>query len=72
MSYDHYQKLEKAEGVNNQGNFSFTTPNAASAGALTTLGASAPTQFDAEWASFLVGNVNNTFSQANIDSNGEP
>jgi len=65
VSYDHYQKVENAVGTANQGTFSFnqtgTTP---SSGELTTLGANAPSQFEQEFAGFLIGNANGGFTQA--------
>jgi outer membrane receptor protein involved in Fe transport len=67
LNYNHYQKMENAEGTGNQGTYSFTNPAAPSASTLTSLGASAPTQFEAEFANFLIGNVNGGFSQASID-----
>jgi hypothetical protein len=68
IDYDHYQKRELAEGVNNQGQFSFTNGALPSAGQITTAGAtSGPGAFDAQFANFLIGNANNGFSQSNID-----
>jgi hypothetical protein len=68
VSYDHYQKQENATGTN-QGTFSFnqsgTTP---SSGELTTLGAAAPSQFEQEFAGFLIGNANGGFTQASESS----
>ncbi|MGA1983643.1 MAG: carboxypeptidase-like regulatory domain-containing protein [Acidobacteriaceae bacterium] len=65
VTYDHYQKDENATGTANQGQFSFnqsgTTP---SSGELTTLGAAAPSQFEQEFAGFLIGNANGGFTQA--------
>jgi hypothetical protein len=64
-TYSHYQKLENATGTANQGSFSFnqsgTTP---SSGELATLGAAAPSQFEQEFAGFLIGNANGGFTQA--------
>ena len=66
ISYDHYQKLENAL-KSNQGSFSFTnsgvTPTSSQASGLS---ASTPSLFDAEWASFLIGNANGGFTQASI------
>jgi len=67
VSYDHYQKREVSEGVNNQGQFSFTNGALPSSSTLTSLGANAPSAFDAEFANFLIGNANNGYTQANID-----
>jgi hypothetical protein len=65
VTYNHYQKDENATGTANQGSFSFnqsgTTP---SSGELTTLGAAAPSQFEQEFAGFLIGNANGGFTQA--------
>jgi hypothetical protein len=66
LAYNHYKKLENATGTSNQGNFSFVNPSAPSAATLTALGASAPSQFDAEFANFLIGNANGGFQQASI------
>jgi hypothetical protein len=63
-TYNHYEKRENATGTSNQGNFSFTTATAPSSGTLTTLGASAPSTFDSEFANFLIGNANGGFTQA--------
>jgi hypothetical protein len=66
VSYNHYQKLENSLSTN-QGSFGFNTtgvlPSASTAAGLS---ASAPSLFDAEWASFLIGNANGGFSQASI------
>jgi hypothetical protein len=67
LTYNHYQKMENAEGTGNQGNFSFTNPAAPSGSTLTALGASAPSQFEAEFANFLIGNANGGFTQASVD-----
>ncbi|HEY4381289.1 MAG TPA: carboxypeptidase regulatory-like domain-containing protein [Acidobacteriaceae bacterium] len=67
LVYDHYQKLENAEGTGNQGTFTFSNPSAPSAGTLSALGAAAPSQFEAEFANFLIGNTNGGFTQASID-----
>jgi outer membrane receptor protein involved in Fe transport len=66
LTYNHYQKREISAGVNNQGNFGFTTGALPTATTLAGLSASAPSAFDAQWANFLIGNVNNTFTQYNI------
>jgi hypothetical protein len=63
LTYDHYQKYENAT-TTNAGSFSFVPGAAASAGTLTSLGATAPSSFDAQWANFLIGNANGGFSQA--------
>jgi hypothetical protein len=62
ISYNHYQKRENSL-TTNQGSFGFTNP-AAPTGLAT--GVSAPGLFDSEWAAFLIGNANNSFSQASI------
>jgi Carboxypeptidase regulatory-like domain/TonB-dependent Receptor Plug Domain/TonB dependent receptor len=68
LSYNHYQKLESAEGVNNQGSFSFSsaTPTATQAGAACA-GCVQPGGFDSSFANFLTGNANGGFTQANQD-----
>src|SRR6185437_7333035 len=69
LSYDHYQKLENSLSTN-QGNFSFTNPSAPSASTLASLGTgvSAPSQFDAEFGNFLIGNANGGFSQSSLSN----
>lgn len=68
ITYNHYQKLENATGTANQGNFSFANPSVPSGATLSALGpnVSAPSQFEAEFANFLIGNANGGFSQASI------
>ena len=76
VSYNHYQKVENALGNGSpypQGLFSFgnpATPNSAQLAALGT-GTVAPSNFDAAWASFLIGNAsgggsNTGFQQGSI------
>jgi hypothetical protein len=66
--YNHYQKKEISEGVDNQGAFSFTNGTLPSSGQISNAGATAgPGSFDAEFANFLIGNANNGFNQANVD-----
>jgi hypothetical protein len=67
LSYNHYQKLENATGTNAQGNFTFTTAAAPTAGQLSALSAVAPSTYDSEWADFLIGNASGGFSQASLD-----
>jgi hypothetical protein len=71
LSYNHYQKIENATGNMSpypQGNFSFV-PATISSSQLTALNAAngtnwtAPSAFDAEFANFLIGNVNGGFTQ---------
>ncbi len=62
LTYNHYQKLENSL-TSNQGSFSFTNP-AAPTGLAT--GVSAPGAFDAQFASFLIGNANGGFTQASL------
>jgi hypothetical protein len=64
VTYNRYEKRENATGTSNQGSFSFTTATAPSSGTLTTLGASAPSTFDSEFANFLIGDANGGFTQA--------
>ena len=67
ITYDHYAKLENLTGNASpypEGDFSFTNPAAASASELTALGAVAPSQFEGEFAAFLIGNANGGFTQA--------
>jgi len=66
ISYNHYQKLESATGTGNQGSFSFGSATAPSAKTLATMGASAPSTFDSEFANFLIGNANGGYTQASI------
>jgi hypothetical protein len=67
LQYNHYQKIENATGTSNQGSFSFNSTGVMpSSSQATALSASAPSLFDAEWASFLIGNANGGFSQASI------
>lgn len=71
FTYNHYEKHENALGnptstVFPQGLFAFTnsgvaTPTAAQAAAA---GGAVPSQADASFANFLLGNVNNSFQQA--------
>jgi hypothetical protein len=66
-SYSHYSKLENLTGNSSpypEGNFSFSNPAAASSGELATLGATAPSAFEGEFAAFLIGNSNGGFTQA--------
>jgi len=67
VTYNHYQKYENATGTNAQGNFSFTTAAAPTAGQLSALGAAAPSTFDSQWGNFLIGNASGGFSQASLD-----
>lgn len=66
LTYNHYEKVENATGTSNQGNFSFTNPALPSSSTLSSLSAGAPSQFEAEFANFLIGNANGGFSQASI------
>ena len=64
VTYNHYTKAENAQGVQ-QGSYNFTnsgvaTPTAAQAAPGTYI----PSQVAAAWANFLLGNVNNGFSQS--------
>ncbi|HEX9198467.1 MAG TPA: carboxypeptidase regulatory-like domain-containing protein, partial [Acidobacteriaceae bacterium] len=68
LTYNHYQKLENLTGNASpypEGNFSFVNPGAPPTSA-TTGGVSAPSQFDAQFANFLIGNANGGFTQASI------
>jgi hypothetical protein len=65
-TYNHYQKMENSLSTN-QGNFSFTNPSAPTSSQISAVGAvSAPSQFEAEFGNFLIGNANGGFSQASI------
>jgi hypothetical protein len=69
LTYSHYSKLENLTGNASpypEGNFSFTNPAAPPAGELTALGLAAPSQFEAEFANFLIGNANGGFTQASL------
>jgi hypothetical protein len=66
LTYDHYQKLEVSKGENNQGSFTFLNGNLPSAGQQAGAGGGAPGQFDAEFANFMIGNVNGAFTQASL------
>lgn len=64
-TFNHYKKSENAQGVQ-QGSFAFTnsgvaTPTGAQAQAS---GGAIPSQIDAAFANFLLGNANNGFSQS--------
>jgi hypothetical protein len=66
-SYNHYQKKENQTGnasVPPEGIFSFANLTPPSAGTLTALSASAPSQFEGEFADFLIGDANNGYTQA--------
>ena len=73
VTFNHYQKKENATGTNAQGNFTFTTAAAPTAGQLaalsTALGATvvAPSSFDSQWGNLLIGNAAGGFSQASLD-----
>lgn len=71
FTYNHYTKHENALGnptspVSPQGSFSFTNTLAASptAAQAAAAGGAVPSQADASLANFLLGNVNNGFTQA--------
>lgn len=71
VTYNHYEKTENALGNGSpfpQGSFGFTTATAPTASQLTALGAVAPTSLESTFANFLIGNVNNGFTQGSIAS----
>lgn len=67
VTYNHYQTIENATGTNNQGNFGFAPALTPTAGQIGDAGAvAAPSEFDSEFANFLLGNANNGYSQASL------
>jgi hypothetical protein len=65
-TYSHYQKKENVTGNSTpypEGDFSFINPAAPASSALPA-GAAAPSQFEGEFAAFLIGNANGGFTQA--------
>lgn len=67
VTYNHYAKYENALSAN-QGGFSFNTAGVTPTSGQLPSGAAVPSAFDAEWASFLIGNANGGFSQASESS----
>jgi hypothetical protein len=76
ISYNHYQKIENALGNGSpypQGLFAFGNPATPNAAQLSGVGAGtvAPSNFDAAWANFLIGNASgggssSGFQQASV------
>ncbi len=72
LTYNHYQAEENSIGTNNQGNFSFNPAAAPSAAQLAALpqvnkvSPVGPSQFDSEFANFLIGNANNGYTQSSL------
>lgn len=57
VSFNHYQKKENAAG-NNAGTYEFGATN---------LPAANPNSFEQDWANFLLGNADSSFSQSSLD-----
>ena len=66
-TYDHYEKLENQASTNNQGTFAFTNALVTPPG-----GMNAPTNAANAFANFLIGNVNNGFTQASTEVFADP